>query len=217
MSESSFIASAVVAENLADAASAEGLEKQAIRGKDGLEGHIAGTGAEGGAEHVVSPMALGMDSTGWVAVAALVVIAIAIIKKVPAMIGKALDGRIAAIRVQLDEATRLRAEAEALRAEYEGKARAAEADAATMREHAHHEAQAILVKAKQDAEELMTRRTKMAEDKIAGAERAAIAEVRVRAADAAQRAAATLIAEQHGADSDRAMVDRTIVGLGRLN
>ncbi len=56
----------------------------------------------------------------------------------------------------------------------------------------------------------------MAEDKIAGAERTAIAEVRARAADAATRAAATssrsvTVPMRQGAGR------RTIAGLGKLN
>ena len=57
----------------------------------------------------------------------------------------------------------------------------------------------------------------MAEDQIAAAERGAIAEVRARAADAATRAAAAIIAERHGADADKALIDRTIFGLARPN
>ncbi len=203
---------ALVAENLADAATATGLTERPIKGGDGLEGHAATT-----EHHVASPTALGFDSTGWVAIAALVVVLLMLWKKVPAMIGGMLDTRIAAIRAQLDEAAKLRAEAEALRAEYEAKAKAAQADAETIRAHAHQEAHAIVIKAKADAEALMERRARMAEDRIAGAERAAIAEVRLRAADAAAKAAGLLIADRHGADADRAMVDRAISGLGRPN
>ena len=86
-----------------------------------------------------------------------------------------------------------------------------------MREHAHHEAAEILAKAKRNTEALMERRTRMAEDKIAAAERAAIAEVRARTAEAATAAAAALIAERHDAGADRALVDRAISGVGRLN
>ena len=59
----------------------------------------------------------------------------------------------------------------------------------------------------------------MAEDKIAAAERSAIAEVRAKAAAAAAAAAAQLIAERHDAGADKALIDRTISGLGstRLN
>jgi len=206
--------SAQVAANLSAPLNETSLTERPIRDGDGLQGH---TSAPGGAEHVVDPTGWGLNSTGWVAVAALIVLAIFLWKKVPAAIGRMLDTRIAAIRTQLDEASKLRAEAETLRAEYETRAKTAQADAATMREHAHQEAHQILVKAKADAEALMARRAKMAEDKIAAAERAAIAEVRARAADTAAKAAGLLIQQQHGADADRNLVDRSIAGLGRPN
>ena len=208
---------AAVAQNLSDAATARPLKPYDVRNGNGLKGTISGTEAQGGPEHTADPTALGFNSTGWVGIVALVVLLGMLWRKVPAMVGRSLDGRIAEIRSQLDEAKRLRTEAEALRNEYEQRARTAETEAATMRDHAHHEAQAIVAKAKKDAEELMDRRARMAEDKIAASERAAIAEVRARAADAAARAAATLIAEHHDAAADRAMVGRTIAGLGRLN
>ena len=206
--------SAQVAANLSAPLNETSLTERPIRDGDGLQGH---TSAPGGAEHVVDPTGWGLNSTGWVAVAAIIVLAIFLWKKVPAAIGRMLDTRIAAIRTQLDEASKLRAEAETLRAEYETRAKTAQAEAATMREHAHQEAHQILVKAKADAEALMDRRAKMAEDKIAAAERAAIAEVRARAADTAAKAAGLLIQQQHGADADRKLVDRSIAGLGRPN
>ncbi|RZM07933.1 MAG: hypothetical protein EOP68_12835 [Sphingomonas sp.] len=208
--------SAQVAANLSAPLNETSLTERPIRDGDGLQGHTA---APGGAEHVVDPTdaILGLNSTGWVAIAAIFVLLIFLWKKVPAAIGRMLDTRIAAIRTQLDEASKLRAEAETLRAEYETRAKTAQAEAATMREHAHQEAHQILVKAKADAEALMERRAKMAEDKIAAAERAAIAEVRARAADTAAKAAGLLIQQQHGADADRNLVDRSIAGLGRPN
>ncbi|GGB36735.1 hypothetical protein GCM10011380_27660 [Sphingomonas metalli] len=207
-------ADAAVADNLADAASATPMTERDMRGGDGLEGHVT---APGGTEHVAEAKALGFDTTGWVAIAALVVLILMLVKRVPATIGAMLDTRIAAIRSQLDEAAKLRAEAETLRAEYAAKAKSAEAEAATIRAHAHQEAHAIVVKAKADAEALMDRRARMAEDKIAAAERAALAEVRARAAEAAAKAAGLLIAEHHNADADRRMVDSAIAGLGRPN
>lgn len=209
-------ASAEVAANLQGAAEATPLTEHNVRDGSALQGEVH---QPGGAEHVIEPAdnLLGFNSTGWVALAALVVLGLMLWKKVPALIGRMLDTRIAAIRTQLDEASRLRAEAEALRAEYEAKAKSAHADAQTMREHARAEAHAIVVKAKADAEALMDRRARMAEGKIAAAERAAIAEVRARAADAAAKAAGLLIAQNLGTDADRKLVDRTISGLGRPN
>ncbi|HWH18110.1 MAG TPA: F0F1 ATP synthase subunit B [Allosphingosinicella sp.] len=186
---------------------------------DGGEHAVASTAADGGhgeAPHA-DPEALGLNATAWVALAMLVVIAIMIWKKVPAAIGRALDRKIAGIREQLDEAARLRAEAEALRAEYEAKVAQADAEARLMIERAQHEAESIVAQANADSAALVERRARMAEDKIAAAERSAIAQVRATAATAAAAAAANLIAEQHDAEADRAMVDQTIAGLGRTH
>src|SRR3546814_1368320 len=136
---------------------------------------------------------------------------------VPAVIGSSLDKRIAAIRAQLDEANKLRADAEALKAEYEAKMAAATQEAEDMRVRAEEEAGNILTRAGQDAADLIIRRQKMAEDKIGAAERAAVAQVRAKAAQAATAAAATLIGELHDATADRTLVDSTIKDLGSLN
>jgi len=205
--------SATVAANLADAASSASMQPRDVR--DGSE--LTANVSEPGAEHVAEATALGFNTTGWVGIAALVVLIGMLIVKVPAKIAATLDKQIAGVRAQLDEAKVLRAQAETLRAEYEAKAKAAEADAATMRAHAQQEANQIIAKAKRDAEELMARRTKRAEDKIAAAERNAIAEVRALAAETAAKAAAVLIAEHHDAGADRTMIDRSISGLNRLN
>ena len=170
-------------------------------------GHAEMTGAteEHGGGHV-EPTALGFDASGWVAWAMIAVLLLMILKRVPAAIGKALDKKIAGIRQQLDEATQLRAEAEALRAEYEAKA--AQADA---------EAEGRGRQAASDASALVERRGRMAEDKIAAAERSALDQVRAKAARAAALAAESLIREKLDAGADKALVDRTIEGLGRAN
>ena len=200
-------------QNLEHSAGAQPLETHDLANGSGVSGSVA----HGGAQEHAAPTALGFNDTGWVGIAALVVLLGMVIWKVPASIGAMLDKRIGEIRQQLDEATALRKEAETLRDEYAARARSAEADAAKMRENAHHEAGELIAKAKADTETLMDRRARMAEDKIAAAERAAIAEVRARTAAAATAAAATLIAERHSGEADRALVDRAIAGVGRLN
>ena len=174
----------------------------------------ATTEDHGGAAHA-EPTAWGFDAAGWVALAMVAVFAILIWKRVPAMIGAALDKKIAGIREQLDEAAQLRAEAEALKGEYEAKAAAAGEEAATMIERARAEADGIVAKAEADAAALVERRTRMAEDKIAAAERAALDEVRAKAATAATAAAETLIRDKVDAEADKAMVDATIAELGK--
>jgi F-type H+-transporting ATPase subunit b len=178
-------------------------------------GTVAGTEAHAGGEHGPEPTFLGLGAPAFVALAMIVVIGIILWKRVPAAIGTALDKKIALIRGQLDEAAKLRAEAEALRAEYEAKAAAADAERATMLERARHEAEGIVEQAKATSAALVERRQRMAEDKIAAAERAAVDEVRAKAVSAAAIAAEALIREQHDAAADKAMVDKTISELAR--
>ncbi len=175
------------------------------------------TEAHGGAAHAPDPSVFGLDATVWVSIAMAVFIAILIWKKVPALVFRGLDNQISAIRTRLDEAKQLRAEAEALRDEYARKIAGAEAEAAAMIAHADEESKGVLAKAESDAKDLTARRARMAEDKIAAAERAAIGEIRARTAEAATRAAAAIIAQKHDASADKAMIDQTIAGLGRLN
>ena len=142
-----------------------------------------------------------------------VVIALMLWKRVPAAIAKSLDGRIATIRSQLDEAAQLRSEAEALKGEYEKKLSDAAKDAEVMKAAAEAEGKLIVAKAKSDAEALIERRGKSAEEKIAAAERNAIAELRAKAAQAAAMAARGLIAEGHDASADKKLVDEAIAGI----
>ena len=162
------------------------------------------------APEAAEPTAFALNPGGWVALAVLIVFALLIWKKVPGAVGKALDSKIALIRDQLAEAESLRKEAEALKAEYEKKAKSVDKDRKALMERAKHEADAIVAKAKIDAEALIERRTRMAEDKIAAEERAAVEQLRAAAADAATKAAAKLIAERHDAQSDAALIDRAI-------
>jgi F-type H+-transporting ATPase subunit b len=160
--------------------------------------------------HESEPTYLGLNPGGWVALAMIVVIGIMILKKVPAAIGKALDGKIALIRDQLAEAETLRKEAEALKSEYEAKAALADKDREALLERARQEADEIVAKAKIDAEALVERRARMAEDKIAAEERSAVEQLRAAAAEAASKAAARLIADRHDAATDAKLVDRAI-------
>jgi F-type H+-transporting ATPase subunit b len=174
---------------------------------------VAMTQAPHGGEAHAKPKALGMDATMWVAVAMLVVIGLAIWKKVPAMIGGALDAKIDGIKEQLAAAESLRKEAEAIKAEYEAKAEQAAQDVVDMKAAAEAEAKDIVAKAKADATALIARRQAMAEQKIGAAEIAAIADVRAQAAQMAAAAAAALIADKHDASVDKALIDQTISSL----
>jgi F-type H+-transporting ATPase subunit b len=177
----------------------------------------AGTEADGGAAaHHAEPSALGFGPGAWVAMAMLILIGIMVWKRVPALIGKMLDDKIAGIRAQLDEAAALRTEAEALRNEYAAKLAALDGESAAIKARAEEEAAMLVEKTKRDAEDLIARRQRMAEDRIGAAERAAVADVREQATRAAVAAAAGLIADKHDSGADRALVDRAIAEIGRV-
>lgn len=166
-------------------------------------------GADAGVH--VEPELLGWAPYQWVGLAMLVLILFLIFgAKVHKLIASGLDGKIAAIRANLDEAKKLRAEAEALREEYAAKIAGAEKDAAAMLDNARVEADAIVKRAEEDTAAVIARREQMAQDKIAAAERQAVADLRARAADASTAAAARLIAEKHGAEADRKLADKVI-------
>jgi F-type H+-transporting ATPase subunit b len=178
------------------------------------ENTSAGTVASGGEEAHVDPTAFGMNASAWTSLAMIVFIVLLLWKKVPGAIGASLDKQIAAIRAHLEEAASLRADAEKLKAEYEARAKAAAGEAEQLLARAREEAEAIVVQARTDAAALIERRGRMAEDKIAAAERTAVAEVRARAASAAAAAATRLITDRHDAKSDKALVDDAITALG---
>lgn len=164
--------------------------------------------------HHVEPELWGLAPYQVVSVAMAVFLLIAVFgAKVHKTIGGGLDGKIAAIRQQLDEARALRAEAEALRDEYAAKIAGAEKDAEAMLGNAQHEADAILAKAEADSKAMVERRKRMAEDKIAAAEREAIEDVRNRAVNAATVASRQLIADKHDAAADKVLADEVIAGI----
>ncbi len=129
----------------------------------------------------------------WVAIGFLVFVGVLIYLGAHRRIADALDQRQARIKSELDEARRLREEAQALLAEFERKGREAETEAAAIIAGATAEAERLAAEAKARAEDFVARRTKMAEAKIAQAESAALADVRAAAADAAVAAAEKIL------------------------
>ncbi|MEE2567493.1 F0F1 ATP synthase subunit B family protein [Hyphobacterium marinum] len=143
----------------------------------------------------------GSDPTFWVFVAFAIVVAIALFVRIPALIAKQLDARSDAIRNELEEARRLREEAQEMLASYQRKQREAEAEAEGIVAQAKKDAKALAATARTELAERIERRTAMAEARIAQAEAHAAAEVKALAADLAADAAAKLIADK-GAKTD---------------
>jgi F-type H+-transporting ATPase subunit b len=122
----------------------------------------------------------------------------------------ALDARSDAIRDELDQARKLREEAQGLLAEYQRKRRDAEKEADEIVEHAKEEAVALRAEAERKLEENLARRTYLAEEKIGRAEAQAIQDVRNTAIDVAVAAAQKLIAENLDDGRAQALIDDAI-------
>ncbi|MBW7947413.1 MAG: F0F1 ATP synthase subunit B [Sphingomonadaceae bacterium] len=135
-----------------------------------------------------------MDATFWAFVGLILFLAVIVYFGAPKAIGKSLDTRAERIRHDLDEARRLRDEAQQLLAEYQRKRKEAEQEAGDIVAAAKREADALVAEAKQKTDDYVARRTTLAEQKIAQAERDAVAEVRGRAVDIAVAAAGKLLA-----------------------
>ncbi|MEI9803761.1 MAG: ATP F0F1 synthase subunit B [Pseudolabrys sp.] len=134
------------------------------------------------------------DAEFWVAVAFVIFVAGMGYLGVHKMVAKSLDDRADRIKAELDEARKLKDEAAQLLAEYQRKRAQAEAEAQDIIAGANAEAERLAVEAKAKIEEFISRRTKMAETKIAQAEAQASADVRAAAAEAAVAAAEKLLA-----------------------
>jgi len=154
----------------------------------------------------------------WVGVAFVIFLLVLLWYRVPKLIAKSLDDRAQAIREELDEARRLREEAQALLADYQKKHRNVGQEAEAIVDLARREAQALAHETRVGLKESLERRTRMAEEKIARAEAQAVDEVRASAIDAAVAAAEKILREKMAGTGGAALVDQSIRDLkGRLN
>jgi F-type H+-transporting ATPase subunit b len=133
------------------------------------------------------------EPENWVAIAFLIFVGILFYVGVFKKMAQALDKRAAGIQADLDEARMLREEAARVLAEYQRKRQEAETEAQGIIAAANDEAARLAVDAKAKIEEFVSRRTKMAETKIAQAEAQATADVRAAAAEAAISAAEKIL------------------------
>ena len=131
----------------------------------------------------------------WVAVAFVIFVGVLIYYRAHKMAIDAIDARRDRIQAELDEARRLREEAQALLELYRRKQQEAEREAADILAGARAKADRLAVEAAAKMEEVLARRTKMAEAKIGQAETQALADVRAAAADAAVAAAEKILRE----------------------
>jgi F-type H+-transporting ATPase subunit b len=145
-----------------------------------------------------------IDATFWATVALILFLGVVMYLKVPAMLGKNLDDRASKIRSELDEARKLREEAQTILAEYQRKRKEAESEAEEIVAAAHHEAEVLTAQARIKTKEFVERRTAMATNKIAQAESQALSDVKSAAVEVAVLAAQDVIASKvTGAAADK--------------
>jgi F-type H+-transporting ATPase subunit b len=158
------------------------------------------------------------DTYFWTALALIAFFGILLYFKVPDSVGKSLDARADQIRKELDDARRMREEAQQLLADYQRRSKEAEEEAREIVAQAKREAETLAAETRRALAETVERRTKSAEEKIARAEAQAIGEVRSAAVDVAIATAEKILRSKvAGTDAD-ALIEGSIRDLkGRLN
>ena len=148
----------------------------------------------------------------WVALA-IVLFAVVLGRKIWGAATTVLDKRGETIRAELDEAAQLRSEAEAMLLEASKRRDAALKEAAELLATARHEAERLGQEARAEAALSAQRREKMALDRIAAAEKAAVTEVRLQAIAIASQADEAMMRDGLPQDAATGLVSRAIDGL----
>jgi len=154
-------------------------------------------------------MELFHDVEFWIALAFIVAVVVLIKKAAPGITG-GLDARAARIKEEIEEAKRLRAEAEATLAEYQRKQRDALAEAQTIVTRAKEDAERIGREAEAELDAALKRREASTLDKIAQAEAKALAEVRNVAVDVAIETTKLLLIESLDKKRASKLIDQAI-------
>ena len=145
----------------------------------------------------------------WVAVGFVILIAV-IARPLAKALTAGLDARAERIRASLDEATRLREEAQHMLAEYQRKQRDAAKEVEALLAHARDEAERNARDADAKLEAALQRREQMAMDKIAQAEADALQQVRDTTVDVVIAATRTLIEKRLDEAGAARLVDDAI-------
>jgi F-type H+-transporting ATPase subunit b len=152
------------------------------------------------------------DPHSWVYLA-FVLFVILFGRKLWSALAAILDQRAEAIRNELAEAQRLRHEAAAMLKDATAQRATALAEAKALLDGAHAEAARLAQAAADEAKAAAARREQQAMDRIAAAEKAALDEVRIAAAEVATAAARAVIRDGLTTEAGAALVDTAIAGL----
>jgi F-type H+-transporting ATPase subunit b len=155
------------------------------------------------------------DPEFWVAIAFVIAVGLVLWKSAP-MIAKSLDDRAAKIKAELDEAQRLREDAQRTLAEFQRKQRDAFKEAEQIAALAKSEAERAAAQAARDLEAALQRRQTQALEKIALAEVKATTEIRNTTVDVAIAAVRRVLAEQLDQQRKSRLIDDAIAELPKL-
>jgi F-type H+-transporting ATPase subunit b len=150
-----------------------------------------------------------MEAEFWVLVAFIIAISF-LVYKVKDTIAGALDARAGKIKAELDEAQKLRDEAQAKLAEFQLKQRDALKEAEGIIALAKEEAQRLAAQGDRDLEAAIERRRRMAQEKIALEEQKAMSDLRMAAVDVAVAALRRVLAEDLNPAQQSALIDNAI-------
>ena len=126
-----------------------------------------------------------------------------------------LDARAASVRAELNEAAKLRAEAEQMLKDAQAQREAALQEARDLMERSRAEAARVTRDAAIEAEAAARRREHQALDRIASAEKAVVTEIRDLASELATQAARQVIAATLSPEDDAELVNEAIGNLPR--
>ncbi len=155
--------------------------------------------------------ALLQNPATWVSVAFFIFLFFAV-KPIFRAVAAALDKRSERIREELDEAVRLREEAQSLLASYQRKHREAQAEADEMLSHAKEEAAHLLKEAEAHLEQVLNKRIQQAMQKIAHAEEVAAKDIQQQVVNLSMQAATQLIQQNVGGKASH-MLDEAIAAI----
>ncbi len=148
----------------------------------------------------------------WVAISFILFLAL-LAKPAWKFITSSLDKKINEIRTKIEEATKLREEAQDILAAHKRKLSDAEKEADDIINQAREEVQRLRTRLTEDLENALQRREKLAMDRIAQAENDAQEEVRALTTDIALAAARSLLADAVRNDKADALINDAITEL----
>jgi len=162
-------------------------------------------------------MAFLQEPTFWVLIAFVIFLGAAG-RPLVSLITAGLDKRADKIREDLEEAEKLRKEAQDLLAGYQRKQRDAIQEAKDIVQHAHEEAERIAVQGRETLEASLERRRKLALERIEQAEAQALDAVRAKTVDLALDATREFLSKELKGKQADALINQAIKDLpGKLH